>query len=84
MRNIIGGLFFGGVAMYTDEGIINLAEALIRQARYDYDCMIADGYDIDARIKAEQDTRGIVGYIVAWACNDKEFLFNEVVNRTDF
>lgn len=70
--------------MYTDEGLINLAEALIRQARYDYDCMIADGYDVDARVIAEQDTRGIVGYIVAWACNDKYYLFNEVVGRTVF
>lgn len=70
--------------MYTDEGLINLAEALVRQARYDYDSMIADGYDIDARVIAEQDTRGIVGYIVAWACNDKDYLFNEVVGKTVF
>lgn len=84
MRNIIGGLFFWRITMYTDEGLINLAEALVRQARYDYDSMIADGYDIDARVIAEQDTRGIVGYIVAWVCNDKDYLFNEVVGRTVF
>lgn len=68
--------------MYVDnDGIINLAKALVTQAREEYNNSIECENYLDARIRANMDSRGIVGYILGWAVNDNEFLLKEVESR---
>lgn len=68
----------------NDDGIINLAVALIEQAKEDYDDFISNGDDIEARVIAERDTRGLIGFILDWTVNDKEFLLKKVIQDTIF
>ena len=67
-----------------DYGIINLAIAIIEQAKADYNDFISNGDDIEARVVAERDTRGLVGLILEWTVDDKEFLLKKVVQDTVF
>lgn len=65
------------------DGLVSLAVELVNQARRDYYNRIEDGDYIGARILAERDSRGIIGYILAWATNDNQYLFKEVLRKTD-
>lgn len=68
--------------MYVDnDGVVNLARALVTQAREEYDNSIECENYLNARIRASMDSRGIVGYILGWAVNDNEFLLKEVESR---
>ena len=68
--------------MYVDnDGVVNLARALVTQAREEYDNSIECENYLNARISASMDSRGIVGCILGWAVNDNEFLLKEVESR---
>ena len=68
--------------MYVDnDGIINLARALVTQAREEYKTSIECENYLNARINAKMDSRGIIGYILGWAVDDNEFLLKEVESK---
>lgn len=66
---------------YFDEGVINLAEAILKQAVYEYETHLNVCNDYQARIKAKTDSKGIVGSIMEYATGDREFLVKEVEKR---
>lgn len=66
---------------YTDEGVINLAIAIVETAREDYDAYLNVCNDIQARISAKVDSRGIVGAILEYTTGDKEFMLKEIEKR---
>lgn len=66
------------VSNYDDEGLMNLAIAIIDQARDDYKSDIEDGYIVMARILADRDSRGLIGYILQWLGLSKDTLFDMV------
>lgn len=63
---------------YTDEGVINLASAILEDARNDYKAHLSVCNDLQARINAKMDSKGIVGAIVEYATGDREFMLKEV------
>ena len=66
---------------YFDEGVINLAEAILKQAVYEYETYLNVCNDLQARIKAKTDSKGIVGSIMEYATGDREFLVKEIEKR---
>ena len=64
-----------------DEGVINLATALIKQAVEEYQAHIDVCNDIQARACADMDSRGLVGTILAYATGDRNFLVKEVEKK---
>lgn len=82
MRNFIGGCFFGGKYMIDENGLINLATALIEQAKHDYDVLIENGDYPNAKYMADRDSRGLIGYILSWCTDDPEYFKKEVEKRT--
>lgn len=67
--------------MYTDDGIINLAIAIIEQAVEDYQNHLDVCNDLQARLCAKADSNGILGYILGYATGDKDFLVKEVEKK---
>lgn len=67
-----------------DEGIVNLCTALITTAKQEYESYIECGQFVEARARADMDSRGLVGYILAWVCDDSKALLKDVIKRTDF
>lgn len=67
-----------------DNGIINLCIALINTAKQEYESYIECGQFLEARVRADMDSRGLVGHILAWVCNDNKALLKDVIKRTDF
>lgn len=63
---------------YTDEGVINLAIAILEDARDDYKAHLNVCNDLQARISAKTDSKGIVGSIVEYITGDREFMLKEV------
>lgn len=63
---------------YNEDGLMNLAAALLACARQDYDARIKSHDFLSARLQADYDSRGIVGYIVGYATGDHEFMKKEV------
>lgn len=63
---------------YDERGLMNLAEALVSNAREDYDARIKSHDFLSARSLADKDSRGLVGYIVGYATGDHEFMKKEV------
>ena len=61
-----------------DDGIINLAVRLVHDSREECMASIRAGDYIGARIIADKDSRGLVGLICDWACNDKKALLKEI------
>lgn len=66
---------------YVDEGVINLAIAIINEARAEYEAHLNVCSDLQARLCAERDSRGIVGYILEYATGDKQFMLKQVENE---
>lgn len=66
---------------YTDEGVINLAVAIIELAREDYEAHLNVCNDIQARISAKTDSKGIIGDILEYTTGDREFMLKEVEKR---
>lgn len=66
---------------YIDEGVINLAEAILRDAKEEYDLHISVCNDLQARICAKMDSRGIVGSILEYIVGDREFMLKEVEKK---
>ena len=66
---------------YTDEGVINLAIAILNDARETYENYLNVCNDIQARICAKTDSKGIVGAILEYATGDREFMVKEVEKR---
>lgn len=66
---------------YTDEGVINLAIAIIKEAREEYEAHLNVCNDIQARISAKVDSKGIVGSILEYTTGDREFMLKEVEKR---
>lgn len=67
-----------------DEGIVNLCIALITMAKQEYEAYIECGQFLEARVRADMDSRGLVGHILAWVCDDSKALLKDVIKRTDF
>ena len=65
---------------YTDEGILNLAYALISQAKEECMASVRAGDFINARVIADRDSRGIVGKILQFATGSSSFL-EECINK---
>lgn len=63
---------------YVDEGVINLAAAILREARDEYKAHLDICNDLQARICAERDSRGIVGRILEYATGDRQFMLKQV------
>lgn len=66
------------VKEYVDEGVINLSLAIIESAREEYEMYLNLCNDIQARISAKVDSKGIVGVILEYATGDREFMLKEV------
>lgn len=66
---------------YTDEGVINLAIAIMETAREDYESYLNVCNDIQARILAKVDSKGIVGAILEYTTGDREFMLKEIEKR---
>lgn len=64
--------------VYNEEGLINLASALVSNARQDYDIRIKSHDFLSARMLADSDSRGLVGIIVGYATGDRESMKKEV------
>lgn len=69
------------ISNYIDEGVINLSIAIIEQAREDYETHLSVCNDLQARISAKTDSKGIVGDILAFITGDREFLLKEIEKR---
>ena len=69
------------VKEYTDEGVINLAIAIIEAAREDYESYLNVCNDIQAIISAKVDSKGIVGAILEYTTGDREFMLKEIEKR---
>lgn len=67
-----------------NDGIVNLCIALINMAKQEYEEYIACGQFVEARVRAEMDSRGLIGHILAWVCDDNKALLKDVIERTDF
>lgn len=65
---------------YTDDGIMNLAYALLSSAKDECMASVEAGDYIGARVKADMNTRGIVGKILQFATGDSTFL-EEYINK---
>ena len=63
---------------YFDEGVINLASALLAQAKEEYQMHLDCCNDLQARICAVVDSHGIVGKILEYATGDREFMVKEI------
>ena len=63
---------------YIDEGVINLSIAIVESAKHNYENHLNACNDIQARICAQTDSKGIVGDILAFATGDREFLLKEI------
>ena len=68
---------------YTDEGIFNLAYAILEDATQDCMAAIEAGDYITARIIADRDSRGIVGLILNYCTGDNKFLWNYIDKEID-
>lgn len=66
---------------YIDEGVINLATAIIKDAKEEYELHLSVCNDLQARICAKMDSRGIVGSILEYTVGDREFMVKEVEKR---
>lgn len=66
---------------YEDEGVINLASAIIENAVSDYYSHLSVCNDLQARICAQTDSKGIVGSIMEFATGDREFLLKMVEEK---
>ena len=64
-----------------DEGVINLAIALLEQAVEEYQIHLDVCNDIQARVCADIDSRGLVGKILEYATGDRNFLVKEVEKK---
>lgn len=64
--------------MYNDDGILNLAYALLEQAKNEAFLKIAYGDYIGARASAGWSSKGIVGNILEYAAGDRDFLYKVV------
>ena len=62
----------------TDEGVINLAEAILKNAREEYKMHLNVCNDYQAIASAKTDSKGIVGYILEYAVGDREFMLKEI------
>lgn len=62
----------------TKEGVMLLSAAIIEQAQEDYSNQLEYGSYTQARITADRDSRGIVGYILAYFADDNEYLKKQV------
>lgn len=67
-----------------NEGIVNLCIALITMAKQEYEAYIECGQFVEARVRAEIDSRGLIGHILAWVCDDSKALLKDVIKRTNF
>lgn len=61
-----------------DEGAIKLAEELLKEAVRDYQAHLDLCNDLQARVKADMDSRGIVGKILEYATGDRNYLVKEL------
>lgn len=61
-----------------DEGVIELSTALLQQAVEEYQAHLDVCNDIQARICADMDSRGIVGKILEYTTGDRNFLVKEL------
>lgn len=61
-----------------DEGVMNLAEAILKNAREEYNMHLNVCNDYQAIIAAKTDSKGIVGYILEYAVGDREFMLKEI------
>ena len=68
------------VEEYRDEGLLKLAEALVKNAKEDCMSSIQAGDFIRARIVADMDQRGIVGKIVGFATQG-QMTFEDIINE---
>ncbi len=66
---------------YTDEGVINLAIAILETARDEYEAYLNVCNDVQARISAKVDSKGIVGAILEYTTGDREFMLKEIEKR---
>lgn len=71
------------VNTFKDEGVINLAEAIIKDAVYEYNTYLSVCNDLQARIRAQTDSKGIVGSIMEFATGDREFLLKTVEGKIE-
>ena len=66
---------------FEDEGVINLASAIIENAVSDYYEHLSVCNDLQARISAQVDSKGIVGSIMEFVTGDREFLLKMVEEK---
>lgn len=66
---------------YIDEGVINLSSAIIENAVSEYEAHLSVCNDLQARICAQTDSKGIVGRIMEFATGDREFLLKMVEEK---
>ena len=63
---------------YTDEGILSLAEYILKRSREECMTSIEVGDYINARVIADRDSRGIVGKILQFCTGDSKALYNYI------
>lgn len=68
---------------YIDEGVINLLEAIVKNAVLEYYTYLSVCNDYQARIRAQTDSKGIVGSIMEFATGDREFLLKMVEEKIE-
>lgn len=63
---------------YDDDGILKLAVAVVESAKEECMACVTCGDFIAARIIADRDSRGLVGWICEWACGNRNAILDEV------
>lgn len=66
------------IKTFEDEGVINLSSAIVGNAVSEYNAHLSVCNDLQARICAQTDSKGIVGSIMEFATGDREFLLKMV------
>lgn len=63
---------------YDEDGLMKLAIAVIEQARLDYKSLTEQGCYTSARIIADRDSRGLIGFILEWLNLSKDTFFDMI------
>lgn len=64
-----------------DEGVINLAEAILRDAGGEYENYLLALNETQALYLANRDSRGIVGKILEYCTGDRKYMVKKVKDR---
>lgn len=64
-----------------DEGVINLAEAILKDAGEEYENYILALNESQALYLARRDSRGLVGKILEYCTGDREYMVKKVNER---